>query len=164
MIIYSHLGEKILITLIPHGTEGLTSNLHKLLSRIGFLVFQFTADQKQWEDTTDHKEGSSHTPKSKHKRSVWPRPWSHWIWACLSLLGPVLPGGSDGKESACNEGDLGSGPGSGRARAEGNGNPLLYSQRIPWTEDPGGLQPMGLQRVGHDWATNTSLCSALLPS
>ena len=29
--------------------------------------------------------------------------------------------------------------------------------RIPWTEEPGGLQSMGLQRVGHDWATNTHL-------
>ena len=27
--------------------------------------------------------------------------------------------------------------------------------RIPWTEKPGGLQSMGSQRVGHDWATNT---------
>ena len=27
--------------------------------------------------------------------------------------------------------------------------------RIPWTEEPGRLQPMGWQRVGHDWATNT---------
>ena len=27
--------------------------------------------------------------------------------------------------------------------------------RIPWTEGPGGLQSMGLQRVGHDWATFT---------
>ena len=26
---------------------------------------------------------------------------------------------------------------------------------IPWTEDPGRLQSMGLQRVRHDWATNT---------
>ena len=31
--------------------------------------------------------------------------------------------------------------------------PLAW--RIPWTEEPGGLQPMGLQRVRHDWATNT---------
>ena len=36
-------------------------------------------------------------------------------------------GGSDGKESACNEGDLGSIPGSGRSPAEGNGNPPQYS-------------------------------------
>ena len=27
--------------------------------------------------------------------------------------------------------------------------------RIPWAEEPGGLQPMGLQRVGQDWMTNT---------
>ena len=26
--------------------------------------------------------------------------------------------------------------------------------RIPWTDEPGGLQSMGLQRVGHDWATS----------
>ena len=38
-----------------------------------------------------------------------------------------FPGGSDGKESACNEGDLGSIPGSGRFPEEGNGYPLQYS-------------------------------------
>ena len=38
-----------------------------------------------------------------------------------------MPGGSDGKESACNEGDLGSIPGLGRFPGEGNGNPLQYS-------------------------------------
>ena len=27
--------------------------------------------------------------------------------------------------------------------------------KIPWTEEPGGLQSMGLQRVGHDWETDT---------
>ena len=35
--------------------------------------------------------------------------------------------GSDGKESACNAGDLGSIPGSGRSPGEGNGSPLQYS-------------------------------------
>ena len=38
-----------------------------------------------------------------------------------------FPGGSDGKASARNEGDLGSIPGSGRSPGEGNGNPLQYS-------------------------------------
>ena len=37
-----------------------------------------------------------------------------------------FPGGSDCKESACNAGDLGSIPGSGRAPGEGNGNLLQY--------------------------------------
>ena len=38
-----------------------------------------------------------------------------------------FPGGSDGKESACNEGDPGSIPGLGRSPGLGNGNPLQYS-------------------------------------
>ena len=38
-----------------------------------------------------------------------------------------FPGGSDSKESARNEGDLGSIPGSGISPGEGDGNPLQYS-------------------------------------
>ena len=39
--------------------------------------------------------------------------------------------------------------------------------RIPWTEEPGGLQSKGSQRVGHDWGTNThthTLSKGLAPS
>ena len=37
-----------------------------------------------------------------------------------------------------------------RSPGEGNGNPLQYSSwEIPWTEEPGGLQSRGLQRVEH---------------
>ena len=39
----------------------------------------------------------------------------------------VAPTGSDSKESACNEGDRNSTPGSGRSPGEKNGNPLQYS-------------------------------------
>ena len=47
----------------------------------------------------------------------------------FSELGGMLCeiGGSDGKVSACNAGDLGSIPGSGRSPGEGNGNPLQHS-------------------------------------
>ena len=38
-----------------------------------------------------------------------------------------FPGGSDSKESACNTGDTGSIPGSGRSPGEGNGYLLHYS-------------------------------------
>ena len=38
-----------------------------------------------------------------------------------------FPGSSDGKESACHAGELGSIPGSGRSPGGGNGNPLQYS-------------------------------------
>ena len=49
------------------------------------------------------------------------------------------PGGSD-KESACNAGDSGSIPRSGKSPEKGNGNPLQYScLENSKTEDPGGL-------------------------
>ena len=37
----------------------------------------------------------------------------------------------------------------------------ILAWKIPWTEEPGGLQSMGLQRVGHDSAT--SLLKRKLP-
>ena len=62
-----------------------------------------------------------------------------------------FPGGSDGKVSVYNVGDLALIPGSGRSPGEGSGNPLqYYCWKIPWTEGPGRLQSMGSQRVGHD--------------
>ena len=45
----------------------------------------------------------------------------------LTLNRAQLPGGSEGKASACNVGDLASIPGLGRSPGEGNGNPLQYS-------------------------------------
>ena len=51
-------------------------------------------------------------------------------WRRDRLPTPVFldfPGDSAGKESACNEGDLGSTPGLGRSPGEGNGYPLQYS-------------------------------------
>ena len=61
------------------------------------------------------------------------------------------PGGSDSKESACSAGDPGSTPGLRRSPGEGNGDPQpILAWRIPWTEEPGQLQSMGSQRVGHN--------------
>ena len=41
---------------------------------------------------------------------------------------------------------------------EGDGTPLHFlAWKIPWTEEPGGLQSMGSWRVGHDWVTSLSL-------
>ena len=55
-----------------------------------------------------------------------------------------------------NAGDPGSIPGSGRSPGEGNGNhSSILVWKIAWTEEPGRLQFMGSQRVGHDWVTNT---------
>ena len=59
----------------------------------------------------------------------------------------TLPSGSDGKECVCHEGDLGLIPGLGRSPGEGSG--YVYSSilacRIPRTEEPSGLQFMGLR-------------------
>ena len=68
-------------------------------------------------------------------------------------------------ESVCNVGDSGSISGSERSLGEGNGNTLQYScWRIPWTEEPLGLQSMESQRVGHDWMTNTPSLSLMCPN
>ena len=68
-----------------------------------------------------------------------------------------LPGGSDDKESAYSAGDLGLMLGLGRSPGGAHGNPLQYSGlENPWSEEPGGLQSMGLQRVEHDWVTKRS--------
>ena len=59
-----------------------------------------------------------------------------------------FPGGSDGKASAYNAGDPGSIPGSGRSPGKGNGNPhSILAWRIPWTEEPGGLQSRGCKEL-----------------
>ena len=34
-------------------------------------------------------------------------------------------------------------------------HPVFMPEESSWTKEPGGLQSMGLQRIGHDWATNT---------
>ena len=50
--------------------------------------------------------------------------------------------------------DVGSTPGLGRSPGGGNGNLLRYPcLENPWTEDPGELQSVGSQGVGHDLAT-----------
>ena len=112
-----------------------------------------------------------------------------------------FPGGSDGKESACNAGDPSSIPGWGRSHGEGIGYPLQYSwasqvaQTVknlpamwktwvwswvgkipwrkawqptpvflpgesPWTEVPGRLQSIWLQRAGRGWVTKHSIWSS----
>ena len=63
----------------------------------------------------------------------------------------AFPGGSEGKESACNAGDPGSVSGLGRSPGEGNGNRLQYSC-LENSMDRGAWwgTVRGLQRVRHD--------------
>ena len=58
-----------------------------------------------------------------------------------------------GNSLPANAGDVGLIPGLGRSPGGGNGNhSSILAYKIPWTEEPGGLQSMGSQRVRPNWA------------
>ena len=78
---------------------------------------------------------SSHERTWRNREYMWPSERNQSqkaVYRVISTLwhsgkGRTISGGSDSKESACNMGDPGSTPGSGRSPREGNGNPLQYS-------------------------------------
>ena len=80
---------------------------------------------------------------------TWKIPWSRWeqkFPAVANWLPKLrldvwigISGGSEGKESTCNVGDLGSIPGLGRCPGEGNGYPLQYPG-LENSMDRGGWQ------------------------
>ena len=75
-----------------------------------------------------------------------------WGWAGRGASQVVLvvknPPASAGDVS-----EVGSISGSGRPLGGGHGNlSSILAWRIPWTEESGGLQSIGLQRVRHDWS------------
>ena len=75
------------------------------------------------------------------------------IIAVVYNNGPGFPVGSVIKNPV-NAGDTCSVPGWERFPGEGNSNPLQYRcLGNPWAEDPGGLQSIGSQRLGHNLAT-----------
>ena len=78
----------------------------------------------------------------------------------LYYLPPGFPGGSMVKNPPTNAGDAGLIPGLGRSPGRGHAtHSSVLAWRIPWTEEPGGLQPMELQRVRHDLVTkHTHIC------
>ena len=126
-------------------TNSMTSS-NTLLLRLKHLILFLNSQEKTlysswlWNES-NYKRMSSHTFTTSASNQA--------------SLG--FPCGSDGKEPASNAGDLGSIPGLGRSHGGGHGSPLQYlAWRIPWTEEPGGLQSIGLQRVRHDWATKPS--------
>ena len=94
--------------------------------------------------------------------SLQPKP-CHWVSLVLTALYLILPFTWSyrsflhswvSQESACNAGDLGSIPGSGRSPGEGNSNPLQYSC-LENPTDRGAWQVTvhGVTRVGHDLVT-----------
>ena len=72
------------------------------------------------------------------------------LCVCMRMCASVV------KECACNGGDLGSIPGSGRSPGEGNGYPLQYScLEIPMDRGPWQATVHGVTKR-HDWVTNSS--------
>ena len=75
------------------------------------------------------------------------------IQAALTLarMGSLFSGGSDSKESACNAGDPSWIPRLEDPLEKGMAtHSSVLAWEIPWTEEPGGLQSMGLQRIRRD--------------
>ena len=119
--------------------------------------------------------------KGESQERVWNQSWkgeilglclpsigsigSVYICVCFSLISlsglyadsyvEGFPGGSAGKESACNAGDPGSIPWLGRPlKEEMATHSSILAWTIPWIEKPGGPQSMESQRVRHSWVTN----------
>ena len=66
-----------------------------------------------------------------------------------------LPQWLRGKESACNAGDEGDIPRQSLGQEDSLEEEMatdscILARQIPWTKEPGGLQSIGLQRVGHN--------------
>ena len=65
-----------------------------------------------------------------------------------------FPGASVAKNPPANTGQMGQSLGrEDLLEKEMATHTSILAWKIPWTEEPGRLQFMGLQRVGHDWAT-----------
>ena len=78
------------------------------------------------------------------------------VWKCNGHTSEEASLVTQSVETICNAGDLGSIPGSAKSLGEGNGNPLQHSCLENSTDrEAWWLHSMGLQRVGHDWVTNT---------
>ena len=80
----------------------------------------------------------------------------HYVPSYWKYLG--FPGSSVGKEFTCNAGGPGLIPGWGRTPGkEMAAHSSILVWKIPWTEEPGRLQSMGLKRVRHDLVTKPPL-------
>ena len=91
-----------------------------------------------------------------------------WLLVTAWTAAPAgFPGGSDGRESACNAGDLGPLPVSERSPGEGNGNPLQCScLENPMDRGAWRATVCGVRRSRHNWSDfiQTAACQSPLSS
>ena len=106
-----------------------------------YLVICDSGGHIKW-TTTLHKPGSVRKLKKKSTKASFELPW------CFSS-----------ENSACSAGDAGLIPGSGRSPGKEMAiHCSILAWKIPWPEEPGGVESMGLQRVGHNLAASLLSC------
>ena len=150
-------GRRSLVGCCPwgHKESDTTEQLH-----FHFSLFTFMHWRRKWQPTPVFLPGESQGRGSLVGCHLWGRTELETTEATWQQQVDVtgFPGSSSGKDSDCNVGDWGLIPGSARSPGGGHGNLLgILSWRIPWTEEPGGLQSMGSQRVGHDCSSKLML-------
>ena len=86
--------------------------------------------------------------------SLWSLLLAAWLYFAWIFLLCGFPDGSVVKNPPAHAGDVGSIPGLGNSlEKETATHSRILAWEIPWTEELGGLQSMGSQRVRHDWVT-----------
>ena len=100
------------------------------------------------------KQNPHHNTPSSAQLSPAPRPPLAMLHKVVPNHSSGFPGGSVVKNLPANAGDMGSIPVWGRSlEKEMATHSSILGCRVPWTEEPGRLQSMGSQRIGHDLAT-----------
>ena len=114
-----------------------------------------------------HQKGKKTGEYINHKPTLKKVDWDFkFIQLSMHILQlPGFPGGSDSKESANLPAMRrpGFNPWVGKIPWRRKWLPTPVSSlawKLRWTEEPGGLQTIGAQRVAHDWAANTSLLTS----
>ena len=131
-----------------------------VVSEWASLVAQMVENLPAMQKTRDQ---SLEKGKATHTLVFWPgefqgpySPWGHKEadMTDFHFTSLIFPGGASGKEPACQCSRQ-----ETQVHSLGQEDPLeeamathssILAWKIPWTEEPGGLQPMGLQRVRHD--------------